>query len=49
MKDIINFLNKKFVEGVDFSASVKNPEVQARYENELFGLFLQDLGRRNTR
>ena len=47
MKDIINFLNKKFVEGVDFSASVKNPEVQARYENELFGLFLQSLGRRS--
>ena len=47
MKDIINFLNKKFVEDVDFSASVKDPEVQARYENELLGLFLQSLGRRS--
>jgi hypothetical protein len=49
MKDIINFLNKQFVEGVDFSASVKDPDVQACYENELFGLFLQGLGRRNMR
>ena len=47
MKDIINFLNKQFVEDVDFSASVKDSEVQARYENELFGLFLQSLGRRS--
>ncbi len=43
MKDIINFLNKQFVEGVDFSASEKDPEVQARYENELFDWFLQGL------
>ena len=49
MKDIINFLSKKFVEDVDFSASMKDSEVQTRYENEFFGLFLQDLGRRNMR
>ncbi len=47
MKDITNFLNKQFVEGVDFSASVKDPDVQARYENELFGLFLQGLKEKN--